>query len=127
MEDTIMSPAEKEILIDIYGDLAQEHGWPWHPDSSQIFMERQTLPYYIAESVASFGKNHPKFPLISKLISISEKDLESPANCHNRQDWWVALVKMLDDSKLYLSETNRKELYLDLSNLISHRLERKEY
>jgi len=36
-------------------------------------------------------------------------------------------VKMLDDTKVYLSEADRKELYQDLQSLIGHRLNRKEY
>ena len=121
-----MTHEEKEILIDIYGDLAGEHKWPWDSKSPQIFKESEALPYYIPESVVSFGEDHPKFPLISKLFCEQSAEPE-PVDCHNRRDWWTALVHMLDDTKQFLSKSDRKELYQDLKCLIEHRLSREEY
>ena len=126
----IMTVEEKAILLDIYEDLAKEHGWPWAKNASwsrQIMEDREGVPYYIPDGVEELGKDHPKFPLIAHLFNSSAQEPEGSADCHNRQDWWMAFVKMLDDTKLYLAEKDRKELYQDLSDLIGHRLNRQEY
>jgi len=128
-----MTISDFGIVLAIYEDLAKEHGWAWDSSSTQTFMEelmkkeREKLPWYILDSVERFGKNHPKFLLITKLFCEPAERNGGSADCHTKQDWWIAFVKMLDDTKVYLSEADRKELYQDLQSLIGHRLNRKEY
>lgn len=121
-----MTVKEKEVLLDIYEDLAKEHGWPWHSGSRQWYEDHETLPWWVAEQVEQFGKDHPKFSLIAKIFCNPVEE-PSDVDCHNRRDWWTAFVNMLDDAKRFLSEEDRKELYQDLQCLIGHRLHRKEY
>lgn len=122
-----MTIEEKGIVLDIYEDLAKEHGWPWHSNSRQLFEEREKLPWYVLDTIESLGKDHPKFPLIAKLFCEHGEKAGGSADCHNRRDWWTAFGKMLDDTKLYLSKEDRKELYQDLQSLIGFRLDRDEY
>ena len=119
-----VTPEDKEIFMDIYEDLAKQLGWELCYVNRQTARESFPFPLPIFLNVEHFGKDHPKFPLISKFFSEPET---KPVDCHNRRDWWSAIVHMLDDSKQFLSEKDRKELYLDLSSLIDHRLNRKEY
>lgn len=115
---------DKEIFLDIYEDLAKELGWHMCYKNRQDARERVPFALSIFINVEQFGKGHSKYPLIAKYFL--EAKVET-VDCTRRRDWWTAIVRMLDDSKLYLNKKDRKELYLDLQSLIGHRLERKEY
>lgn len=123
-----MTIEEKGIILDIYEDLFTEKlALPWNFYDRQLMEKREILPWYVLDQVESLGKEHPKFPLIAKLFCRPAVTSGGSADCYNRQDWWMAFVKMLDDTKVYLSEEDRKELYLDLQSLIGFRLKRGEY
>lgn len=119
---------DREIFLDIYEDLAKDVGkklnWDTKSYDRKAAMTREPFHACYFDVAEKFGREHPKFPLIAKYFQRPERKM---VDCHNRQDWWTGIVRMLDDAKLYLSEADRKELYMDLRDLIGHRLERKEF
>lgn len=121
-----MTAQEKSAIADIFWDLLEAEGSNY-PLNREEMKKVEKIHWSVLDYVKEHGQGHPKFPLIEKFFCDSTEKTEGSADCHNRQDWWTAFVKMLDDAKLYLSEEDRKELYQDLQSLIGFRLDRDEY